>query len=61
MHQQLLREFAKHRTAFAAVGGRLPKAFFDFLKLWLTAHIRNIDARYGEFVEVQRPELLDVA
>lgn len=61
MHQQLLREFTKHRNAFAAAGGRLPKAFFDFLKLWLTAHIRNIDMRYGEFVEAQHPELLDVA
>ena len=61
MHQQLLREFTKHRNAFAAEGGRLPKAFFDFLKLWLTAHIRNIDMRYGEFVEAQHPELLDVA
>lgn len=61
MHEQLLKDFARHRGAFASGGGRVSPQFFDFLKLWLTAHIRNIDVRYGQFVAQRNPELLEVA
>ncbi len=62
IHQQLLRDFTRHRGNFADKrGGPVDPAFFDFLRLWLTAHIRNIDMRYGTFVEANHPELVDVA
>lgn len=51
MHQKLVQDFVRYYEEFAAGTGELPKAFFNFLRLWLTAHILNIDHRYGEFVQ----------
>lgn len=51
MHQKLVQDFLRYYEEFAAGPGELPKAFFNFLRLWLTAHILNIDHRYGEFTQ----------
>lgn len=49
IHQQLLTDFGNHYNAFVAGSGEISKAFFDFLRLWLTSHIMHIDRKYGEF------------
>jgi hemerythrin len=49
IHQQLLDDYTKHYNAFAAGAGAIAPAFFEFLRLWLTAHILHIDRKYGEY------------
>ena len=46
IHEELLRTFGEHRSAFDG-GGELGAGFFSFLKLWLSAHIKGIDRKYG--------------
>ena len=50
-HKLIHAELLKKYTAFAETirhdGGRLPDNFLMFLKLWLTAHIKGIDMKYG--------------
>ena len=48
IHQKLVADFVRHYEAFAAGDGTLSKEFFNFLKLWLSAHIQHIDRKYGE-------------
>lgn len=47
IHQKLLSDFAKHSAAIDAARGVPTPAFFSFLRLWLTAHIKVIDRKYG--------------
>lgn len=47
IHKQLLSEFASHQQAFEKTGELTPR-FFNFLKLWLTAHIQGIDSKYAD-------------
>ncbi|HAJ45318.1 MAG TPA: hypothetical protein DCL54_01905 [Alphaproteobacteria bacterium] len=47
IHQHLLGEYAKHAEAIKANGGRANDEFFGFLRRWLVAHIKGIDAKYG--------------
>lgn len=49
IHQQLLNDFGKHREAFTKGTGTVSEDFFNFLKLWLSAHMQHIDAKYGTF------------
>lgn len=49
IHQTLLEDFTSHYNAFVAGSGEISKAFFDYLRLWLTSHIMHIDRKYGEF------------
>ena len=49
IHKKLLEDFTAHYDAFAAGPGKLTPAFFEFLRLWLTAHIMHIDRKYGEY------------
>lgn len=49
IHQKLLEDFSQHFNAFANGPGVLSPAFFDFLRLWLSAHIMHIDRKYGEY------------
>lgn len=46
IHQQLLAEVNKHLDEFKKTG-TLSDKFFNFLSVWLTSHIRGIDAKYG--------------
>ena len=48
VHAKLLEDFAKHHAQFTATG-KLSAAFFEFLRLWLTAHIMHIDRKYGDY------------
>jgi hemerythrin len=47
IHAQLLEDFGKHSSAFEAGPGTVAPEFFNFLKLWLTAHIMHIDRKYS--------------
>lgn len=53
IHQDLLAKFADHRRKFE-VERTLDDAFFNFLRFWLSAHIRGIDAKYGEFAKTKK-------
>ncbi len=48
VHAKLLSDFATHQAAAAAAGGEPSLAFFQFLRLWLSAHIKCIDLKYAE-------------
>ncbi len=47
IHKDLLNKFTGFATEIRAKGGEVPEKFLTFLKLWLTAHIRGIDMKYG--------------
>lgn len=49
VHKSLLSKFADHKKTFEQTGV-MDDAFFAFLKLWLTAHIQGIDAKYAAHV-----------
>lgn len=49
IHQKLLDDFATHSQAIAEAGGKPTSAFFTFLRLWLSAHIKCIDLKYGNY------------
>lgn len=51
IHKDLLKKLTVHRDNYATGSGPLTKEFFDFLKLWLSAHILHIDAKYGTFAK----------
>ncbi|MFA7601821.1 MAG: hemerythrin family protein [Novosphingobium sp.] len=51
IHQKLLKDFGRHAEAIAAAGGVPTKEFFTFLRLWLSAHIKGIDLKYGKFAQ----------
>ncbi|MDZ4691695.1 hemerythrin family protein [Terricaulis sp.] len=53
MHAKLLRDFAEHRAATEAAGGAPSNAFFQFLRLWLAAHIKCIDLKYAVHSQTQ--------
>ena len=47
IHKDLLDKFTGFAGDIKANGGEVPEKFLTFLKLWLTAHIRGIDMKYG--------------
>lgn len=47
IHATLLQDFARHAEGIKSVGGIANPAFFGFLKRWLAAHIKGIDAKYA--------------
>ncbi|MCU0758227.1 MAG: bacteriohemerythrin [Steroidobacteraceae bacterium] len=47
IHAKLLADFTAHVARFEAGDGRVEKAFFDFLSLWLRSHICHVDMKYG--------------
>lgn len=46
IHRQLVTKLQRYRDDFAADRIELGTAFFGFLKLWLSAHILQIDRQY---------------
>lgn len=46
IHQQLLAQVKVHVDEFER-SGILTDAFFRFLSIWLTSHIRGIDSKYS--------------
>ena len=46
IHQDLLKKFKKYQEEFQT-SGEISEKFFDFLKLWLSAHIQGIDMKYA--------------
>lgn len=47
MHAHLLEKFGSHAQAIKAAGGKTNEAFFQFLRFWLSSHIRGVDTKYG--------------
>ncbi|MBR9825899.1 MAG: hemerythrin family protein [Alphaproteobacteria bacterium] len=47
IHKDLLEKFTGFADEIKASGGTVPDRFLTFLKLWLSAHIRGIDMKYG--------------
>lgn len=45
IHKKLLSDFTAHAQKIEETK-TLPAAFFDFLNMWLTAHIKGIDMKY---------------
>ena len=48
IHKTLLENFTRHKEQADATG-KVTEEFFNFLKMWLKAHICGIDIKYGEF------------
>lgn len=48
VHKKLLEKFTEHKDAFEKGSSpTISQSFFDFLRMWLSAHIQGIDAKYG--------------
>ena len=47
IHKDLLEKYTGYAAEIRAANGVLPEKFLMFLKLWLTAHIKGIDMKYG--------------
>ena len=47
IHQQLLAKFQDHLNRAKVQPGPLAPEVFDFLKMWLNAHIMGIDTKYA--------------
>ena len=49
VHERLLKTFGEHVESIEAGDGSVPDKFFSFLQFWLSAHICNVDKKYGNF------------
>jgi hemerythrin-like metal-binding protein len=47
LHARLLAQVQQYADAIKAAHGRPPAEFFNFLKFWLTSHIKGIDVKYA--------------
>jgi len=48
IHHRLLAQFKQHKQDFESdSSGKINEKFFDFLALWLTAHIQYFDRQYS--------------
>ncbi len=54
IHQTLLKSFESHVAAFeGSKEVKVPREFFMFLKVWLSAHICGIDKKYAEIANTK--------
>jgi hemerythrin-like metal-binding protein len=52
IHENLLENYQKHANAFrSSAESKLAIEFFNFLKVWLSAHICGVDRKYGEIAK----------
>lgn len=55
IHQRLLSQLKQHKQDFEEdPSGKINERFFDFLALWLTAHIQHFDKEYSLWVEAEQ-------
>jgi len=47
IHQRLLSRVKTYVEEFLQTDGTLSPEFFEFLKIWVVAHIKGIDAKYA--------------
>ena len=57
VHKKLLERFGEHAAKIKAANGVVEKEFFDFLRYWLSAHIKGVDAKYGEHAHAQNDRI----
>lgn len=55
VHARLLNRYAEFAETIQRSDGKPPEEFFQFLRLWLSSHIKCIDIKYGEHNAQQRP------
>lgn len=48
LHQNLLTRYTAYAEAIKAANGVASDDFFNFLKFWLTSHIKGVDVKYGQ-------------
>ncbi|MGH1340880.1 MAG: bacteriohemerythrin [Nannocystales bacterium] len=48
IHRELLQTLTRFRDAFVKDGSTLDQEFFDFLRVWLSSHILDVDAGYAD-------------
>jgi hemerythrin-like metal-binding protein len=55
IHVDLLTKFKGHMDAYLnGSESRLAPGFFEFLRMWLQAHIQHVDRKYGEHAKVHK-------
>jgi hemerythrin-like metal-binding protein len=54
IHADLLKKLGAFKEQFDQGPGTVNKEFFDFLNLWLRAHIAGIDKKYGEIASKKK-------
>ncbi len=55
IHQRLLSQLKQHKQDFEEdPSGKINERFFDFLALWLTAHIQHFDKEYSLWTEAEQ-------
>lgn len=47
LHHKLLERFTSYANEIKAAHGVPSDDFFNFLKFWLTSHIKGVDVKYG--------------
>lgn len=52
IHKRLLEQFGEHSNAFQQSGNA--DELLMFLKVWLKAHIKGIDTKYGQYKHGER-------
>lgn len=51
IHDTMLETLAEHVRTISDGDGKLRTDFFIFLKVWLTAHMQGVDAKYGRHAD----------
>ncbi len=55
LHKQLLDRYGQHAAEIRAAGGEASDEFFQFLRFWLTSHIKGIDTKYAAHAHTPHP------
>ena len=54
IHERLLTKLSLHAEEIKAADGKVDEAFFNFLRFWLSAHIKGIDSKYAEHARLKK-------